>query len=400
MFLIQSGEKVRFADSHCQHIRDLSSLKTRHAHVRLSDSSAIERFDRLLGCIHPNSIFPSTSAAQWQLPVAIQLFPGGLLLLGTLIIPEAPRHLAGRDDLQAAEKALAWLRQLPTTDPEIRQELSELSDEAFAIKLSQSNQANFLHEISSPDMRKRLSVGIGLMIAQNMVGLNAQNYYAPVIFMSAGFTSVSSSPFLTGVFGLAKLVAAIAFMFVFIRMRGNRFWLKLCAAVCGVSMLILAYYVREMPVPDKTHEAKLTIGGVVSVLMVYIFAFFFGVSLGPISWNACSEIFPSHINAKCCAITTCTQWLFQIVIAGITPRLIASVGWATYAIYAAFCTASYVRVSFYVPETRGVPLGKPMDELFGADAKDASAIEEVEDVSETTSLLRHHRRRSSVAIPV
>lgn len=57
--------------------------------------------------------------------------------------------------------------------------------------------------------------------------------------MSAGFTSVSSSLFLTGLFGIVKVVSATTFMFVFVRMRGNRFWLKLGSATCGVSMLIL-----------------------------------------------------------------------------------------------------------------------------------------------------------------
>jgi hypothetical protein len=57
--------------------------------------------------------------------------------------------------------------------------------------------------------------------------------------MSAGFTSVSSSLFLTGIFGLVKLVSAVAFMFVFVRVNGNRFWLQLGLIVCGVSMLVL-----------------------------------------------------------------------------------------------------------------------------------------------------------------
>lgn len=147
--------------------------------------------------------------------------------------------------------------------------------------------------------------------------------------MSAGFTTVSSSLFLTGVFGVVKLLSAIAFMFGFVKIKGNRFWLLLGSALCGVSMFILAYFVRALPPQDQLADAKLTIGGVISVLTVYIFAFSFSVSLGPISWNVCSEIFPLHINAKCCAVTTCTQWLFQIVIAYITPRLLASVGWVT-----------------------------------------------------------------------
>lgn len=60
--------------------------------------------------------------------------------------------------------------------------------------------------------------------------------------MSAGFTSVSSSLFLTGLFGLVKLVSATAFMFVFVRIRGNRFWLKLGTAICGITMVILGKF--------------------------------------------------------------------------------------------------------------------------------------------------------------
>ena len=110
-------------------------------------------------------------------------------------------------------------------------------------------------------------------------------------------------------------------MFYFVKIKGNRFWLKLGSLVCGFSMLVLgescytrsgkppadkkrpiAYLVRLLPPPTELQEAKLTIGGVVSVLMVYIFAFFFGVSLGPISWNVCSEVSPSP---PLCAMHEC-----------------------------------------------------------------------------------------------
>lgn len=152
---------------------------------------------------------------------------------------------------------------------------------------------------------------------------------APRIFVSAGFTSVSSSLFLTGIFGVVKVLTATAFMFVFVKFYGNRFWLRLGCLTCGVSMAVLAYCVRTMPPGDQNGESRLSVNGIISVLMVYIFAFAFGISLGPISWNVCSEIFPQQVKAGCCAITTSVQWLFQIVIAGITPPLLAHVGWAT-----------------------------------------------------------------------
>jgi hypothetical protein len=224
--------------------------------------------------------------------------------------------------------------------------------------------------------------------------------------MSSGFTSVSSSLFLTGIFGVIKVLSALSFMFFFVHLRGNRFWLKLGSAICGISMVILAvsiHYTLPQSQPSHDSAGHITAGGLISVSMVYVFAFSFGISLGPLSWNICSEIFPAAIKAECCAITTCVQWLFQIVIAGITPHLLASAGWFTYLIYAAFCGASFLFVVFYVPETKGVALGRDMDKLFNAPQDDV-AIEEGEEVSEVTALLRRKNgqslRRDSVGFSV
>jgi hypothetical protein len=191
------------------------------------------------GAYVSHAAFPSTSVFQWELPVGIQLVPGIMLLFGTILIPETPRFLAERGRYDESETALAWLRSLPSGDFDLTAEMVEIKEAARVSNFLMSSQQSFLKEITSKPVRRRLHIGIGLMIAQNMVGLNALNYYAPMIFISAGFTSVSSSLFLTGIFGVVKVASSISFMFLFVRVRGNRFWLKLGSAVCGISMLIL-----------------------------------------------------------------------------------------------------------------------------------------------------------------
>jgi hypothetical protein len=198
------------------------------------------------GAYASHAAFPSTSALQWELPVGIQLIPGVLLLLGTLLIPETPRFLAEWGRLDESQVALAWLRGLGTGDFDISAEMDEIKEAARASKFLVSDQQGFFKEVSSKSVRRRLFVGVGLMVAQNMVGLNALNYYAPMIFISAGFTSVSSSLFLTGIFGVIKVASSVSFMFLFVRIKGNRFWLKLGSTACGMSMLILGKFSQHL----------------------------------------------------------------------------------------------------------------------------------------------------------
>lgn len=199
------------------------------------------------GAFLSHSSFPSSSSLQWRLPTAIQLIPGILLLLGACSIPETPSFLAGKGREREAERSLVSLRGVRGEEWMVEGEMQEIRDAARVSSLVRDKNVPFSKELLKPGIRKRLVVGVGLMIAQNMVGLNALNYYAPVIFMSAGFTSVSSSLFLTGVFGVVKLLSAIAFMFVFVKIRGNRFWLPLGSSLCGVCMLFLAYFVHKIP---------------------------------------------------------------------------------------------------------------------------------------------------------
>jgi hypothetical protein len=130
------------------------------------------------GAFSTNAIFPDSSALQWQIPVSIQLIPGALLLLGTLLIPETPRYLAEKGKYGAAEDSLAWLRGLEHGHPELASEVTEIREAAELgnSRAMMGKNTSFFREAMKKGVRRRLGVGIGLMIAQNMVGLNALNY--------------------------------------------------------------------------------------------------------------------------------------------------------------------------------------------------------------------------------
>jgi len=353
-----------------------------------------------------NAMIENAFDLQWQIPVAIQLIPGLVLLLGTLFIPESPHYIAGKRTIFEVEQTLAWLRGRPYGDSLVTREAREIYDSGLAAKRRQALQpVSFTRAALTNPVRKRLLVGIGLFITQNATGMNALNYFAPVVFLSIA-KSVSGALFLTGIFGAVKLVSAFSYMFYCVRVSTNRFWLLSGTAICAICMFVLGYCAAPEPASsDPEQSAHLTIRGASAVASVYIFAYFFGLSSGPIAWNVCSEIFPSYLNAKCCAITTCTQWACQIIIAAVTPILLASIGTLTFTVFGACTVLGFIFCWACVPETRGVALGREMSIAFGQDVKDddAGEVEEIEDVAdEVTPLLvdRKWRRRSSVAIVV
>lgn len=127
------------------------------------------------GAYLSNSFFDDKDNLQWQIPVAVQLIPGILLLLGTLSIPETPRFLASKGKWTECEDALVWLRNCTIGSATIEEEMSELR-EASSETLLTGQKVKFWQEALRKGVRARLGVGVGLMIAQNMVGLNALNY--------------------------------------------------------------------------------------------------------------------------------------------------------------------------------------------------------------------------------
>jgi len=109
--------------------------------------------------------------AQWTIPLAIQLIPGILLLLGVSWCPESPRYLAKKDDFEGAEKILERIRGLDSSHPYIRREMSEIRaqiEERSANR--QGKKAQFM-KLFQKGVRNRMAVGLALMFLQSFTGV-------------------------------------------------------------------------------------------------------------------------------------------------------------------------------------------------------------------------------------
>jgi sugar porter (SP) family MFS transporter len=172
-------------------------------------------------------IKPSTK--QWRIPVAVQLIPGGFLLLGVFFLKESPRWLAKQGRFEEATASLAYMRREDPNDPDIVKEIAEIRasiDEELA-----ATEGVTWKECISPVNRTRFINGFLIMFWQQFSGTNSIGYYAPEIFQTVGVSSTNSSLFATGVYGTVKVVTTGIFLVVGIDKLGRRKSLLFGAAV-------------------------------------------------------------------------------------------------------------------------------------------------------------------------
>jgi len=93
----------------------------------------------------------------------------------------------------------------------------------------------------------------------------------------------------------------------------------------------------------------------VAAVLVYIFAF--AISLGPIVWILCAEIFPLQGREIGLTATTIANWVFAAIVVQGSEIILNSWGGADlFTFFSGCCAAGIVLVYLFVPETKRVPL--------------------------------------------
>ena len=103
--------------------------------------------------------------------------------------------------------------------------------------------------------------------------------------------------------------------------------------------------------------------GIVAIVMLFAFNFFFAIGLLAIPWLLPAEYAPLAIRTKSAALATASNWIFTFLVVEITPISIDSIQWRTYIYFAIFNLAFLPLIWFFYPETQNLSL-EQVDKLF------------------------------------
>ncbi|CAH8347797.1 unnamed protein product [Eruca vesicaria subsp. sativa] len=285
----------------------------------------------------------------WRILAVLGTLPCIVLIPGLFFIPESPRWLAKMGMTDDFETSLQVLRGFET---DITVEVNEIK-RSVASSTKRSSTVRFV------DLKRRryyfpLMVGIGLLVLQQLGGINGVLFYSSTIFESAGVTSSNAATFGVG----AIQVVATAISTWLVDKAGRRLLLTISSIGMTISLVVVAaaFYLKEFVSPDSDMYSMLSILSVVGVVAMVVS---FSLGMGPIPWLIMSEILPVNIKGLAGSIATLANWFFSWLITMTANLLLAWSSGATFTLYAGVCAFTVVFVTLWVPETKG----KTLEEL-------------------------------------
>lgn len=310
---------------------------------------AVVQFNIVLGILVAflsNYVIARTlSADAWRWMFGVQAAPSALFFLLVFFIRESPRWLVARGRLDEARGALRALG----SDDGVETEIREIQESLIPSHLG--GEERFFQW----SHRRPIMLAVGIALFNQLSGINAVLYYAPVVFKMAG-AGEDSALLQAVVIGLTNLVFTMLAMTIIDRAGRRRLM------IFGSIGYILSLGVTAWAFYTYGTEFSTT-GGIVVLasLMVFIASHAFGQ--GAVIWVFISEIFPNRARARGQALGSFTHWVGALAISQTFPMIAEKSGGHAFAFYAGMMTLQLLWVLFFMPETKGVPLEEIQKEL-------------------------------------
>ncbi|KAL2429559.1 Major facilitator-type transporter ecdD [Exophiala dermatitidis] len=310
---------------------------------------------------------------QYRIPIAIQFAWALILGGGLLTLPDSPRYFVKKGRLEQATIALSKLRGQPRDSEYIQVELSEIvaneeyeraliPDAGWLSSWLNCFKGSLWEQKSN---LRRTILGTSLQMMQQWTGVNFIFYYSTPFLQSTG--AIDNEFLISLIFTLVN-VCSTPISFWTVERFGRRpllvwgaFGMLICQFLVAIIGVTVGFnYTHPDPTdPDKTLANNVSAVSA-QIAFIAIFIFFFASTWGPGAWIMIGEIFPLPIRSRGVALSTASNWLWNTIIAVITPYMVGeehgNMKSSVFFVWGGLCTAAFVYAYFLVPETKGLTL--------------------------------------------
>lgn len=336
----------------------------------------------------------------WRYMLGVEAVPAILYFVLLFLVPKSPRWLIMNHKEDEGLKV-------------IRRSIGEVHAEKEYTSIKESLRKDLnkskvkIRELFKPSLKLVMIIGVVIAITQQITGINAVFFYAPMIFEQSG-VGVDASFAQAIIVGLTNLVFTLVAIWLIDRagrkplLMAGISGIVISMALIGFTFKSATYSLEKSKIPEMQvhlNVEKLTLmegkvfnsdldfrafidkhfeGGLSdeqerllltssihvnqTLVLIGIIAFVasFACSLGPVMWVLFSEMFPNRYRALAISFAGTINSAFSFLVQLVFPWELDYLGnSATFFIYGGFALAGLIFLKIYLPETKG----KSLEEL-------------------------------------
>ncbi|EFN75686.1 Sugar transporter ERD6-like 6 [Harpegnathos saltator] len=272
-------------------------------------------------------------------------------LILMFLIPETPRWYISKGKTKKSRKSLQWLR---GKDTDITEELTMI--EKMHVESERNASQGTISELLKSNNLKPLLVSLGLMLFQQMSGINAD----------AGSTIDENLS--TIIIGIVNFISTFVAAFLI-----DKLGRKMLLYVSGVSMALTLFSLGGF-FYVKSYGVDVTAFGWLPLVSLIVYVIGFSMGFGPIPWLMMGEILPAKIRGSAASIATGFNWMCTFIVTKTFEDVIAMIGaHGTFWLFGAIVVVGFIFVIVSVPETRGRSL-EEIEKRFNGPTRRMSAV--------------------------
>ncbi|KAK3131563.1 hypothetical protein QOZ80_6AG0508160 [Eleusine coracana subsp. coracana] len=291
----------------------------------------------------------------WRVSLALAAVPAALLTLGAFFLPETPSSLVQQG--KSRHEIAQLLHKIRGADVDVSDELDDIVAAANANNNNNNSNGGLRMLLTQRQYRPQLVMAVMIPFFQQVTGINAIAFYAPVLLRTVGMGESASllSAVVTGVVGVVSTAASMVAV--------DRFGRRALFLAGGAQMLasqvaIGAIMAAELH-DDGSGLSKGWAGALILLIAVYVAGF--GWSWGPLGWLVPSEVFPLEVRAAGQSVTVAVSFAFTVFVAQAFLAMLCRMKAGIFFFFAGWLAVMTAFVYLLLPETKGVPIEQVAD---------------------------------------
>ncbi|CAG8250926.1 unnamed protein product [Penicillium salamii] len=313
---------------------------------------------------------------RWLVPTSIHIMFAGIIFILSFVQYESPRYLVKRGQHEKAIENLSKIRGLHPEHEYIVNEFTAIqaTHEAELEATRGSGPLGVLKEaFCVPSNLYRVYLTFMAQILSQWSGAGSITVYAPDLFKLLGITGNNESLLVSAIFGIVKLVAAIACTLFLVDVIGRKRALLIGITLQALSMVYIAGFLSAVPEMGVNEDFELPASkkgaSEGAIAMIYLSGFGWALGWNSMQYLLTAELFPLRIRALCTSMAMTLHFANQYGNARAVPNMLLPVARGgidpkgTFWCFAAITIIGGVWVWFSIPETAGRSL-ESMDRLF------------------------------------